>query len=102
MTDFKQIGIEDVYKMIEEQKPVVVDIRNWTAYAQGHIKGAILVSDENIKSFLDETDKNKPLICYCYHGISSQSAASFFKDQGFKDVYSMVGGFEAWRKQYGV
>jgi thiosulfate sulfurtransferase len=34
---------------------------------------------------------------YCYHGISSAGAASFFIDQGFDDVCHIVGGFQAWK-----
>jgi len=32
----------------------------------------------------------------CYHGISSQSAAAYLAEQGFRDTYSLDGGFEAW------
>jgi rhodanese-related sulfurtransferase len=30
------------------------------------------------------------------HGISSQGAAACFSEQGFKEVSSMIGGFEGW------
>ncbi|CRR54182.1 Thiosulfate sulfurtransferase GlpE [Pseudomonas aeruginosa] len=36
----------------------------------------------------------------CYHGNSSQSAAAYFIQQGFSDVYSLDGGFELWRSVY--
>jgi thiosulfate sulfurtransferase len=39
-----------------------------------------------------------PVIVCCYHGISSQQAAQFLIHQGFEEVYSLDGGFEAWRK----
>jgi len=44
--------------------------------------------------------KNIPLIVYCYHGNSSKSAAHYFCENGFTQVYSMDGGFEAWRLKY--
>jgi thiosulfate sulfurtransferase len=37
-------------------------------------------------------------IIYCYKGISSQDAAHYLSSQGFKDVYSVDGGFEEWKK----
>jgi thiosulfate sulfurtransferase len=40
-----------------------------------------------------------PVIVCCYHGVSSQQAAQFLIHQGFENVYSMDGGFEAWRKE---
>ena len=68
------------------------------SFAQGHIAQAQNVNDENIKDFLEDTDKEIPLICYCYHGISSQRAAGYFADQGFKQVYSIDGGWEEWKQ----
>ncbi len=82
-------------------KTTMVDIRDLNSFAQGHIAGAQSVSDENIDNFLKETDKKTPLICYCYHGISSQRAASFFAGQGFKEVYSIDGGWEKWKATHG-
>ena len=38
-----------------------------------------------------------PVLVYCYHGISSQNAAAFLIERGFETVYSLDGGFEAWR-----
>jgi thiosulfate sulfurtransferase len=50
--------------------------------------------------FLAVADKAKPLIVYCYHGNSSQGAANYFDGLGFKEVYSVDGGYEAWRSKY--
>ena len=43
------------------------------------------------------TRKDKSIIVCCYHGNSSQSAAEFLVKSGFNDVYSLDGGYEAWR-----
>ena len=51
-------------------------------------------------TFLADTDKTLPLIVCCYHGHSSQNAAEYFSEQGFGDVYSVDGGYEAWRQKY--
>jgi thiosulfate sulfurtransferase len=97
---FKHLSIVEAAQIIKETDTIIVDIRDTHAFEQGHIKHAKLINDTNIEVFIAETDKNKPLICYCYHGISSQNAASFFIQQGFNDVYSIDGGYEAWRKYH--
>jgi len=51
-------------------------------------------------AFLAAADRDQPLLVYCYHGNSSQGAADYFFNQGFEDVYSMDGGYEAWRLKY--
>ena len=76
----------------------VVDIRDPESYQAARLADATHLSDENIQEFLDGADRNQPLIVYCYHGISSASAAAFFSEQGFEEVYHIVGGFEAWQQ----
>ena len=100
MEAFKRISPESAHELMVSKKVVIVDIRDPNSFLQGHIAQAQNISDENIQDFLTQTDKNTPLICCCYHGISSQNAAAFFAHQGFKEVYSIDGGFEGWKKIY--
>ena len=58
---------------------------------------AIQLDNASVEPFIENTDKETALIIYCYHGISSNSAASFFVEQGFSRVHHIVGGFEAWQ-----
>ena len=80
----------------------VVDIRDQGSFKNARISGAISVSDQNIDEFKKTTDKAKPLICYCYHGHSSQMAAAYFVEEGFQEVYSLDGGFENWKLNFPV
>jgi thiosulfate sulfurtransferase len=98
MDSLKQIDIQQALVLIGSNEVTVVDIRDEGSYQQAHIDGAVLLSDHNVREFLNTADRNKPLICYCYHGFSSQNAAGFLMEQGFKDVYSLIGGFEEWRR----
>ncbi|MBV1871825.1 MAG: hypothetical protein KUG83_04700, partial [Gammaproteobacteria bacterium] len=40
--------------------------------------------------------KDFPIVICCFHGHSSLSAASFFSEKGFTNVYSLDGGYTAW------
>lgn len=100
MGAFKKIEITAAKEMMNKGHVTIADIRDAQIFKAGHIEHAVLVNDGNVENFLKETDKNKPLICYCYHGISSQSAAGYFASQGFKEVYSLEGGFEKWKTVY--
>jgi thiosulfate sulfurtransferase len=101
MNDFKEIDVRQAQAMINAGRTTVIDIRDEDSYQAAHIQGAQLISEQNIGEFLAKADRNMPLICYCYHGISSRSAAGFMANQGFKDVYSLIGGYEEWHKNYG-
>jgi thiosulfate sulfurtransferase len=56
------------------------------------------LSDANIEKFVAQTDKAKPVVVYCYHGHTSLGGAAYLMDQGFTEVYSLIGGFERWRQ----
>jgi thiosulfate sulfurtransferase len=78
------------------QEALVADIRDPNAYGSGHIPGAINLNNENLQSFIDEADLEKPLVVVCYHGHSSQPAANMLASAGFKTVYSLDGGMTQW------
>lgn len=98
MDEFKQISVEEAHQILESGKAVFVDVRDMGSYQAGHVPGALHLSDATIQEFVTKTDKTKPVVCYCYHGNTSQGAAAYLKDQGFKEVYSVIGGFEEWRQ----
>lgn len=97
---FEQIDIHQVKEMLSI-RPLVVDIRDEDSFQESHIPTAIRISDANdAQKLIASADKTVPLICYCYHGISSCQAAEYFSQNGFIKVYSMKGGFEEWRTVY--
>lgn len=97
MADCKEIDVQNANELIVRGDLTIADIRDMQSYFEAHIPGAVSVNEENVQDFIKMADKNKPLVCYCYHGISSQGAAQFFKQSGFSEVYSIQGGFEEWR-----
>jgi len=98
MNRIKQIAKQDAQTQLREAKAVFVDIRDPRSFEEDHVPGAIHLSDANVESFLREADKAKTTIVYCYHGISSQGAAEYLQEKGFSDVFSLIGGFEEWRR----
>lgn len=96
------IDIHDAKRMMDTEAVILVDIRDPQSYESGHIPNAVLVNQSNIDSFLKNFDPTTPLICYCYHGISSRQAADYFQQAGFQKVYSVNGGFEEWKTVYPI
>ena len=97
---YKQISIDDAKAFIDAGGVTVADIRDAGAYQSGSIAGAVNIQQDTMDTFLADTAKTLPLIVCCYHGHSSQNAAEYFSEQGFGDVYSVEGGYEAWRQKY--
>ena len=96
MAPIKEIDVHQVKELEDKDSATIVDIRDLASFQAGHIPNAIHLSDSTVEQFIIDTDKNKPLVVYCYHGISSQGAAAYFSEKGFKEASSMIGGFEGW------
>jgi monothiol glutaredoxin len=57
--------------------------------------GARLLDDAAVAD-IDALDKDVPLVFHCHHGGRSQAAAERFARQGFRRVYNLAGGIDAW------
>ena len=96
MTTFSNISVQDVASF--EGEVTIVDIRDPQSFANGHMPNAAPLNNDNFAAFVEQAPKNTPVVVVCYHGVSSQQAAQVIAQQGFETVYSMDGGFEAWRQ----
>ena len=97
---FQHISIEEAKVLIDSEEVTLVDVRDASAHGSAHIPKSVNISDANVEEFVASADKSKPMIVYCYGGNMSQGAADYFFNQGYETVYSMDGGFEAWRQKY--
>ena len=98
-TRFIRISIEEAKTLIESYPELAIaDIRDSKSYNLSNIKNSINLNNDNIKQFLRETRKETPLLIYCYHGVNSQEAADYFIREGFREVYSLDGGFSDFSK----
>jgi thiosulfate sulfurtransferase len=96
---YKCISIEDAKTLIAAKDVSLADIRDAGSFLAGNISNSVNVSDHNLEQYLLATDKDAPMIVVCYHGNSSKGAAEYFVSKGYKDVYSLDGGFEEWRQK---
>ncbi|GAA0856196.1 thiosulfate sulfurtransferase GlpE [Aliiglaciecola litoralis] len=97
MEQFEHISVEQTHELLKQNKARLVDIRDEQSFEAAHVEGAVHLTNGTLQQFMSQTDFETPVIVCCYHGISSQQAAQFLIHQGFDEVYSMDGGFEAWR-----
>ena len=93
---FNCVSIKDAMDLLKKDGLILIDIRDYNSFKNGHIENAIHIEDLNLQNFLNEKDKKNTILIYCYHGNSSQSAANFFSHYGFKNVFSMDEGYEGW------
>jgi thiosulfate sulfurtransferase len=97
---YKCINVDEARDLIEKDAAVVIDIRDPVSYDAGHIKDAQLIDDSNVEGFIQSGKYDCPLIICCYHGNMSKAAADYFNKKGFKETYSIDGGYVAWKQSH--
>lgn len=78
----------------------LVDVRTAEEFEEGHIGQALnldIWSDE-FDQGTENLDKEEAVFLYCGTGKRSHEAALRLKELGFKYIYELKGGFEAWEK----
>jgi len=86
---------------MEQHPGLILDVRTPKETADGAVEGA-LMSDFYASGFADSIKalpKNQPVYVYCASGGRSSEAAKIMIDQGFSEVYNLVGGMGAWKLQ---
>lgn len=73
------------------------DVRTPREREIAQIQGARLL-DRSAQDHIMKLAKDTPLYFHCHHGGRSQQAAEFFINQGFKEVYNVEGGIDAWSR----
>ncbi len=78
----------------------ILDVRTPGEFFSGHIKNALQADWNNKPEFerrLAFIDKDKPVYVYCLAGGRSAAAADKMRKAGYKNVYELKGGTNAWR-----
>ncbi|CAH8218075.1 thiosulfate sulfurtransferase GlpE [Vibrio aestuarianus] len=98
MDKFQHIDAHGAQALIEQNNAKLVDIRDMQSFTVAHAQSAFHLTNDTMVSFMNDTEFEQPVLVMCYHGISSQGAAQYLVNQGFEQVYSVDGGFEAWHR----
>lgn len=94
---FKEITPQQAWEMAQ-QGAILADIRDAQRYHYSHPKGAFHLTNQTFLQFEELVDFDSPIIISCYHGISSRNVATFLAEQGYENVYSVIGGFDGWMR----
>jgi sulfur dioxygenase len=97
-----EVTVDKAKQLLAEGGIALVDVREESEYAAGHIENAILlprgVLEFKIGTVPELADKTKPVIIYCRTGGRASMAAVNMKALGYTNVVSIAGGYEGWQK----
>lgn len=94
-----QITVEEAKWLIDtNDKTLLVDVREDREMAVGYIRDTRFILVHLLGDEIERlsVEKDSPVIIYCSSGGNSALAALILRDIGYKNAYSLEGGFNAW------
>src|SRR5438132_11857680 len=78
----------------------LIDVREDNEWDAAHAAGAVHLGKGIIERDIEATvpDKSAELILYCGGGYRSALAADVLQEMGYTNVFSMAGGWKAWKE----
>lgn len=102
VVEFEQISQAEAKKIMDSGEAYfLIDSRTQSEFDEGHIAGAVMIPEYEIKSSLDKlpSDKNTLILVYCRSGRRSKIAAQALCELGYTNVKEF-GGIITW--EYGI
>ncbi len=91
------ISAEDVGTALIERTPVLLDVREVSEYAEGHLEGSFNVPIRELGKNLNLLpDLNAEIIVICKGGGRAMLAQSSLNVLGYANAKTMKGGYNAW------
>ena len=95
----KQWNVHETKKRLDAgEKMVLVDVREESEWARGHVAGAVYLGKGVIERDIEQRipDTSATIVLYCGGGFRSALAADNLQKMGYKNVISMDGGWKGW------
>jgi rhodanese-related sulfurtransferase len=96
MKSYSEIEVSELSSIMEQNKVLLVDVRNKDEVERGMIAGAMHIQLAMLPLQYEKLSKADTVIFYCHSGIRSAHAADFAVAKGIKGVHNLVGGVVAW------
>ena len=96
----RESTVDDVKQDNESgQEFVLADTREESEWVAGHAAGAIHLGKGIIERDIESAvpDTSKKIVLYCGGGYRSALAADALQKMGYSNVYSLAGGWRAWK-----
>lgn len=93
------LGVAALRDRLASGDLTVIDVRPAADRTTAPFPQAHRVLDEDSLPALAALPRDTALAFLCHHGNSSQQAAEHFRGLGFREVYNIEGGIDAWAQQ---
>ena len=97
---FRTITPLEAKSLIETRKDLLlVDVRSPEEFQGGSLPGATLIPFWDFAKGRYDLPKDKPILLICAVGGRSLACGQLLASQGYREVYNLKGGLDAWAEQ---
>ena len=96
----REVTVDETRQRMTANEAVrLIDVREDNEWQAGRAAGSIHLAKGIIERDIEVEvpDKASELILYCGGGFRSALAADVLQEMGYTNVYSMAGGWKAWK-----
>ena len=89
-------------RLVGSTAPLVIDVRTTTAFADGHIPGALSMPLLDLRQHVRAFSTAREIVLYCGGAeVQSLEGANILREMGYTHVLVLAGGFPAWQTEVG-
>jgi rhodanese-related sulfurtransferase len=98
--NIKEISVEETLDRVKNGA-TLIDVREDNEFEAEHAEGATHIGRGVIERDIvwKHPDKDQELILYCGGGYRSALAADNLQKMGYSNIFSMIGGWTAWKEK---
>lgn len=94
---FESISPEELKERLERGDALqVIDVREAEEYEIARIEGARLLPLSRFPEWAGRLDPDAEIVFMCHHGIRSAQVCYHLAREGFRKLYNLSGGIDAW------
>jgi rhodanese-related sulfurtransferase len=94
-----ELDITEFARRHAEGSILTLDVREPYEVAIAALPGAVHIPMRHLPSRLHEIDREREIAVICHHGGRSERAAAFLAARGFRSVYNVSGGIDAYARR---
>ncbi len=94
----QNISAIEAVLLLNRNKPLILDVRDATEFAAGHIQGAKNIPVAELAGRIKEIEKfkDKPVLVHCQKGLRAKGACSILRGLQFSQLHNLQGGLDTW------
>jgi glyoxylase-like metal-dependent hydrolase (beta-lactamase superfamily II)/rhodanese-related sulfurtransferase len=97
LAELPEISVDQLSARLHNDETSLLDVRREGEWKASHIEGALWSPLDTLSNNLPDLDRDRRIAVHCKSGYRSAIACSILQRAGFRNVFNVLGGFDAWQ-----